>query len=131
MHHHTIAVKDLMTTATVTARAHERVDVVMREMAQADIRHVPIVDRDDRVVGIVSQRDFQRAAAGGGDPAATVGSVMKHGVWTIPPDAPIAHAVDVLIAHKIGCLPVVNDDGRLVGIVTDTDLLELARALLR
>ncbi len=130
MHHHEIAVKDLMSSATVTARADEAVDVVLREMALADIRHVPIVDLDDHLVGIVSQRDLQRALAGTDDRATIVGSVMKSRVWTIPPDAPAAEAAEVLIAHKIGCLPVVNADGRLVGIVTDSDLLALARELL-
>src|SRR5690349_1978082 len=113
MRHRSIAVKDLMTTATVTARADEQVDVVMREMALADIRHVPIVDRDDHLVGIVSQRDLQRVAAGENAPAVMIGSVMRSRVWTIPPDAPAADAAEILVAHRIGCLPVASADGRL------------------
>jgi CBS domain-containing membrane protein len=108
-------------------------------MRLGGVRHIPVV-AGDRLVGIVSQRDLLRAAASSlleltretqrewlGTIA--VRDVMTAPVHTIGPAQPAADIVALLLEHRIGCLPVV-EDGRLVGIVSETDCLRyLARLL--
>ena len=59
--------------------------------------------------------------------AIPIRSLMTKSVRTIAPDALALEAVDLLLDHKIGCVPVVTEDGQLVGIVTETDFLRVAR----
>ena len=101
-------------------------------MAQARIRHLIVVE-DDRVVGIITDRDIRLNLP---SPATslsvwelnfllarlTVRSVMTAAVLVVESHRPIAEAARIMIDHKIGALPVV-DDGRLVGIITESDFV--------
>jgi len=122
-----LTVEELMTTALVTARVDDVIANVDFEMKMADIRHIPVVDDRGRLVGIVSQRDILRARVRADSKAIPIRSLMTKSVRTIAPDALALEAVDLLLDHKIGCVPVVTEDGQLVGIVTETDFLRVAR----
>jgi CBS domain-containing membrane protein len=130
-------VADLMTTAVFTLRLDKKILIAKQIMDWAHIRHVPVVDHEDRVVGIVSYRDILRASI---SPLSTkvakleqrqhlgehsVRDIMQTRVQTIAPDAPVHEAAAVMRKEKIGCLPVVNDEKKLLGIVTEHDLLRL------
>jgi CBS domain-containing membrane protein len=104
-------------------------------MKQERIRHLPVLDDDGELVGIVSQRDMFRGALahalGYGETAQrrmlgllVVKEVMTTQVVTVGPDAPIADAARTMVDRKIGCLPVV-EGGRLVGILTESDFVEM------
>jgi len=99
------------------------------------IRHLPVVDHENRLLGIVTENDIR--AAGPSDVAALsvkeltdlLGSlkvsefmVPKEKVITINPDTLIEEAIQLMHDHKIGCLPVI-DEGKLYGIFTETDAL--------
>jgi acetoin utilization protein AcuB len=100
------------------------------------IRHLPVVDKNNKLVGIVTDRDIRQAAPSD----ATLLSVQelnyllgklkvsafmtpKDKLITITPDALIEEAVQLMHDHKIGCLPVV-EGGKLFGIFTETDVLD-------
>ncbi len=96
------------------------------------IRHLPVLS-NGVVVGIVSQRDLYRSAVSSmlQMPRATerewlgkipVRSAMSSNVVTVAPGATVHQAVDLMLAHRIGCLPVV-ERGQLVGLVSETDCL--------
>jgi len=87
------------------------------------IRHMPVVDADGSVVGIVSDRDIKLAWTRG--PDTQVGDAMSKYVQWVHPDHPARRAVEIMITRKIGSVPVIAD-GLLVGIVTETDFLRLA-----
>ena len=97
------------------------------------VRHFPVVE-DDELVGVVSQRDLYRASLGTvmqyGEKAqraflesVAVKEVMADPI-SISPDATVRDAARLMMEHKIGCLPVL-EDSRLVGIVTETDMLQV------
>jgi CBS domain-containing protein len=126
-----LTVGDLMSTALITAKADEVIDGPDGDMRLASVRHVPVVDERNRVIGILSDRDVLRAAAARTKQKRTVRSVMTRMVQTISEDAPASDAASMLLQNKFGCVPVENEDGRLVGIITETDFLRIAhRALL-
>mgnify|MGYP006310366945 CR=1 FL=1 len=79
------------------------------------------VFRDGELEGILSVRDIERAAEGN-NLDLPVSSHMSHGATTIPADEPLEDALEVLTAKDVGRLPVC-EDGRVVGIVTRTDLI--------
>lgn len=91
------------------------------EMLQArDISAVPIVDRDDHVVGIVSEADLLLPAG-----ALAAAELMTSAVVTITPAASIGEAARVMHERRVKRLPVVDTEGRLLGIVSRRDLLSV------
>jgi CBS domain-containing protein len=125
-------VKDVMATKVSTLGRNDTLDLADHVMALDRIRHLPVLE-EGRVVGVVSQRDLFRSALaialGYGERAQKmllktlrVKEVMSEPAITISPEATIKDAARLMIERKIGCLPVLEDE-RLVGIVTETDLL--------
>jgi CBS domain-containing membrane protein len=87
-------------------------------------RHLPVV-KEGRLVGVVSHHDLL-----GADTQKTVREVMSDDVKTVTPQTPAHEAAYLILRHRIGCVPVVESDDRLVGIVTDTDFVRAAYLLL-
>ncbi len=133
-------VRGIMTTKVLTITPEKTTLVVQEIMDWAKVRHVPVVDRHRRVIGIVSRGDILRASLSSVDDHFSeverkqyltqvhVAAVMHQHVLTIDPDALVQEAAGLLRRTRIGCLPVVEED-RLVGIVTPYDLLRLVEAL--
>ena len=132
-----IPVSQIMRTEFASLRENDRLDLADQVMKLGRVRHLPVLDTDGRIVGIVSNRDlleasltnvleFEREQRTTFLHAVDVAEVMTREVETIAPDAPLGVAVSRLIGHRIGCLPVVRDDGVMIGLVTETDLLAAA-----
>lgn len=131
----TSTVKDLMTARVSTLGRDDTLDIADGLMCTGRIRHLPVVD-EANVVGVVSQRDLLRRALGAALAFGTrepqklmrsleVRDVMSEPAVTIDPGAAIQEAARTMLEKKIGCLPVV-EEGRLVGILTETDVLRYA-----
>lgn len=125
-----------MTPIVETLRAGDTLATVRRQLERGHIRHLPVIDRDERVIGLVTHRDLLGAWLSHGDPSiestkdlardVSVEMIMEKNVRTIPSNTPAVTAAALLEAHTVGCLPVV-DGGRLVGIVTAADFVRFAR----
>ena len=122
---HDMKVSDLMTTALVTINASEQLSEAKIDMEMSLVHHLPVVDERGRLVGIVSDRDIVRRAD-----KKRVSDVMSRDIVTTRPDAPAHLAASMMLEFRIGAVPVVDDDGALVGVVTITDYLALARRAL-
>jgi CBS domain-containing protein len=121
-----MTVSDLMTTALITMRPEDPLDITNAEMKLAAIRHIPVVDERDRLVGIVSDRDILRALGKPGARKMLVRDIMTHKLHTIRDIAPASEAAAIMLENKIGALPVTGEDRQLVGMVTETDFLRVA-----
>jgi CBS domain-containing protein len=130
-------VSEIMQREVVTLTAQDKLDLTQDIMSLGRVRHLPVVDADERVVSVVSHRDLLAAAMSkvlDFDPTSRrtflrsieVSEVMGKDVYTVSPDTTLADAAALLVRHKIGCLPVVDPQGKLVGLVTDADLLAAA-----
>jgi acetoin utilization protein AcuB len=105
-------------------------------MWNRNIRHLPVCDGDRRVVGVLSLEDLraalpfpvslQHALLPGERDAASewrVGEIMTHAPETLGEDASLADAAERMAVDRIGCLPIVDEKGRLAGLLSETDLL--------
>jgi len=134
-------VEDLMCEDVVTLHAESVLADAEEIMGFRRFRHLPVVDGPDRrLVGLVTHRDLARAAVssvqGGQREALQLKARIRvreimHRPQTIAVDAPLHEAARQLRQGKYGCLPVVDGDGTLVGIVTEADFVRLAEVLLR
>ena len=115
-------VRGRMTRDVVTVEPSTRIADALDLARSHKIRHLPVLD-DGRLAGVVTARDLRLALGAEGARAdATVADVMTAPAITTPSDTPVETAAQLLIRKRIGCLPVVEDD-RLVGILTESDLL--------
>jgi CBS domain-containing protein len=126
-----LTVRDLMTTAVITLQSSETIGTADEDMRLASIRHMPVLDDRGRLVGILSNRDLMRAMRRNNKERVVIADVMTSSPHTIGEDDPAYRAAELMLEHKIGSLPVVADDGHLVGMITETDFLRLADRMLR
>jgi CBS domain-containing protein/gamma-glutamyl:cysteine ligase YbdK (ATP-grasp superfamily) len=132
-HVHTVG--QLMRTDLFTVNAADVIDLAASLMDWKHLLHVPVEDDEHRLVGIVSHRAIMRflinAAAnpGGSTEVVPVAMIMQSNPVTATPAMPTLEAIRLMDLHRITCLPVV-DGGRLVGMITERDLMEIARPLL-
>jgi CBS domain-containing membrane protein len=134
-------IRDLMTTDVVTLTEEETLAHAQRCMARGRIRHLPVI-RDKRLVGLITHRDLLAAsfsifaeveASEQRRVFSTVPVVeaMHRDVVTVSPNLDVAQAARILLENKYGCLPVVDSEGDLLGIVTEADFLRLTVSLLQ
>jgi len=128
-------VQDRMTSNPTTITADTTLKDALALVHSHHFRHLPVVDAEGRLVGITTEKDLVYAS-----PASDVSlnvfevdyllsrisveQMMKRDVVTVTPDLPIEEAARVMIDHRIGCLPVVEED-KLVGIISDTDIFRV------
>jgi len=125
---------EIMSRGLITVDKNASLRRARRILDQHRIRHLLVMD-GKRLVGIVTDRDLRQAAPSSKSPLTTsereefmdelkVAEVMSRKLITASPDTTVREAARVMVSEKIGCLPVVNGN-QLVGIVTETDLLEM------
>jgi len=116
-----VQVRDVMTEATITESAADTLRAAAERMWRNQTGSLLVVD-DDRLTGIITERDVLRAVALGVDlGAATVNEAMTVEVFTVPPDMSLREAAREMAARWIRHLPVV-EDGRLLGVVSMRDV---------
>jgi CBS domain-containing protein len=127
-----IAVADFMTKDLVTVREADDVALAEALLRLGGIRHLPVV-RDRKLVGILTHRDILRSGESGKPSARdlAVGSVMTKEPTSVRPAMGLAHAAKIMLERKYGCLPVCEEDGTLVGIVTEADFVRFAADVVR
>jgi CBS domain-containing protein len=119
-------VSEVMTSNPRSVEPSTPVVEAARMMKSEDVGSIPIVE-GDRLVGMITDRDIVvRDVAEGRDPqSTTVGEIASRDLVTIDPDQGIEEAARLMARHQLRRLPVVEEDGRLVGIVAQGDIAQL------
>jgi len=128
-------VKDRMTSDPLTITTDTSLKDALELIRSKPFRHLPVLDENDKLVGIVTEKSLVYAAP---TPTTTlsvfevdyilartkVGQIIQGPVVTVGPDLPLEEAARVMVDHRIGCLPIVEDD-KLIGIISDTDIFRV------
>ena len=116
-------IRDLMTVLPRTVRLGDSIVDAAKLMRGEDAGIAPIVD-GDRLVGVITDRDIAiRVVAAGRDPDATkVEEIASWTLVTVDPDQELEEALRLMAEHEVRRLPVVEEDGRLVGIVAEAEV---------
>ncbi len=137
-----VTVAELMTSEVITFFEEQSLPLAEDLMKLKKMRHIPVVDDERRVVGIVTHRDILRVQSQSfvlvdGQspvtmaPSVPVNKVMSRDVWTVRHDASAYDAGRLLADHAFSCLPVIDEEHKLVGIVTERDYLKFALEMLK
>lgn len=131
-------VEELMTTKVFTVEPHDMIDRVFFLIHYEKVRHLPVIEKG-KVVGMVSDRDMYKALGPKSNSKAIesnqtgtelhvipkkVQNIMRRGVISVAPDTLASDAAALMAEHKIGALPVIEDN-KLVGILSSTDILRV------
>ena len=134
-------VADIMTRDVFPLKSNQTLNVVRLLMRTADVRHVPILDDLGNFVGLLSHRDLLAHSISKLadinpleqselDRHILIKDVMRTEISTTTADTDLKEAISKMLENKFGCLPVVDDRGHLIGIITDEDIIRLAIKLL-
>ncbi|MGD8329636.1 MAG: CBS domain-containing protein [Acidobacteriota bacterium] len=128
-------VSDLMSTPVHTITADRSLTDLAELFDRFDVRHVPVVDAEGDIVGLVSDRDLLRnvltdqadvplSVRDSAMQGTLVETIMTEEVVTLEPNETAQKAARTMLENKFGCIPV-TEGARLVGIITQSDFLRL------
>ncbi len=127
-------VDQFMSTDLYTVQETDLVDLAAHLMDWQYIRHVPVESAEGELVGLVSYRQivrqFGKIAQVPQAELAAVGDIMTRKLLTISPSTSTLEAIDIMKEHRITCLPVVDENHRLIGLVRETDFIRIVSDLL-
>ena len=127
-------VEDLMTRDLITLKPDDNLAQADTFMNRGRIRHLPVVDSQGKLVGLVTHRDLLKVFADRtreGAMTVRAGDVMTTGVATVTPQTRLIEALNLMIDNKYGCLPALEEGGQLVGLITQFDLMKFAAHFVR
>jgi CBS domain-containing membrane protein len=129
-----LTVADLMTTDLFTLLEDDNITVADEMMKWRNIRHIPVINDRNEIVGIITNRDILKISV---STLAGIShkdqrllhdkvrarDIMQNKILTIPENTPLYTAAKLLSSNKIGCLPIIKK-GKLVGIITEADFVK-------
>lgn len=120
-----MTVQEIMTANPIHVTEDATLQEVEGQLYDLDIRHIPVTRAHGILVGILSDRDIREYAFEGlGN--VTAGEAMRGDVLMLHPDSHASEALELLLEHRVGAIPVVDPiEDKLVGIVSYIDLLKL------
>lgn len=127
-------IRDIMTRDVVCIDMDYTLGKAIEMCSQKRIRHVPVLDEEGRLAGIVTDRDLRlflsprigTISENNADRESLmrrVHQMMIRQVICVKESASLAEAAELMLAHRVGCLPVVDDERHVVGLVTTTDMI--------
>ncbi|CAL9605027.1 CBS domain-containing protein [Streptomyces atacamensis] len=116
--------RDIMHTGAECVGEHETLDAAARRMRDLDVGALPICGDDDKLHGIITDRDIVvKCLATGGDPARTTAGELAQGrTFTVTADTDVEKVLDTMEKHQVRRVPIIDEEKRLVGMVSEADL---------
>ena len=121
-------VREMMTPDPICVSPDTPIAEVLRTMSERRFRHMPVTDEDGRLIGMVSQRDLIVVSSGpaGAEAEHPVSKLMRTQLDTLDVTCCAAQAARHMLRSKRSCLPVVDSERKIIGILTEADYLRLA-----
>jgi CBS domain-containing protein len=129
-------IRDHMTKNPVTISPHATLPDAHALMKEYSVRRLPVVDSHGKLVGIISQTDVREAQPSDATSLSiyelnyllaklTIERIMTKDVLTVAPEDQVSKAAQLMLERKIGGIPVTDPEGKLVGIITESDIFRL------
>ncbi|MET1254290.1 CBS domain-containing protein [Aliikangiella maris] len=136
-----LAVEDVMTPNPITLTRYDSLADARRLMRKHGFRHLPIVEGDRQLIGLVSERNVLANSISSQnfvnqeelakiESGTLIADIMTNDIVTVTSNTTITHAALLIHKKKFGCLPVVNNANQIVGIITDHDFVAITVQLL-
>ncbi|MCG8533209.1 MAG: CBS domain-containing protein, partial [Desulfovibrionales bacterium] len=119
--HSSVMLSDIMSYPVVSVNHNTPVQEVVKIIRDVGCTGMPVVDDGDRIVGVISRRDFKRVTKEK-QMQSPIKAFMSRKVICVPPDKSAVEAARLMIKHDIGRVPVI-EDGKIIGIVTRSDVM--------
>src|SRR5262249_34398679 len=130
-----VMVREWMTSPVYTVSSLTSLSAAHQTMKEYGIRRLPVVDHE-RLVGIITIGDVREASPSDATTLSiwelnylwaqlTVEKIMSRAVITVKPDDSILDAAQIMLEHKVSGLPVLGSDGKIVGILTESDIFRM------
>lgn len=136
-----VPLNEMMELKVITIQEDALLKAADEKMRAFRIRHLPVVDKDGKLTGLFTQRDLYRilpSRVKESDPVDTeilkkytLRDVMRQNPEALRPKDLIAKAVTIMWENKYGCVPIVDDNRRVVGIITAIDILHFVTHFLK
>ena len=127
-------VEEFMQTDLFTVHREDIIEFVAQMLEWRKVRYLPVEDAHGKLVGLVTSRLMLRHYTQNNkllkQTQLTVKDIMIDKPFTIKPNATLLESLNLMREHRIGCLPVVNDDNELIGVITEMDFLRISTRLL-
>ena len=129
-------IREWMTSPVLTIRPEAAISLAHSMMKENKVRRLAVVDEQDRLVGILTIGDVREASPSDATTLSiwelnylwaqlTVGKIMSQDVVVVKPDETIFEAAKLMLDHKVSGLPVVDETGKLIGIITESDIFRM------
>ena len=129
-------VKAWMSQNPITIKSGSTLPDAYEIMKEYNIRRLPVVDNEDRLIGIIARSDVREAQPSDATTLSiyelnyllaklTVDKIMTKKVLTVKPETSVAEAARIMLDYKVGGLPVVDEQNHIVGIITESDIFRL------
>ncbi len=115
--------KDVMNKEPYILYGEDTILDASKFMKKERMRNLPVVDKDNKLIGLLTLREIIEGLTGKAEKALVKDAMVKD-VKTVEPETPLKGAIQVMLLNKFGCLPVIDNNKKLLGIITETDLLK-------
>lgn len=129
-------IREWMSSPVLTIRPESPISAAHSVMKESKVRRLAVVDEQERLVGIITIGDVREASPSDATTLSiwelnylwaqlTVGKIMSHDVLTIRPDDTMSAAAKLMLDHKVSGLPVIDENGKLLGMITESDIFRM------
>ena len=115
--------KDVMNTKIFILNENDNILQASNFMGKERIRNLPVVDKQNKLIGLATLREIVDALTKG-QKNQSIGDIMITEVKAIEPETPLKGVIEVMIVNRFGSLPVVDKERKLLGMITELDLLK-------
>ena len=119
-------VKDVMESNTYALYEEDTVLHASKFMKEERIRNLPVIDQNKKLIGLITLREIIETVFHNPDRISVKAAMLKQEqVTCVKSDTDLKDAIEIMIANKFGCLPVIDNKGNLIGIISEANLLKV------
>lgn len=116
-------IKEIMNSAPYLLYEEDTVLSASKFMKDEKIRNLPVIDKQKKLVGLITLREIINTVFSNPDKILVKDAMIKQ-VTSVKPESTLIEAIEIMLISKYGCLPVIDDEKKLIGIITEAELLK-------